>query len=573
MGPAAQSRGSVDKPVVVIGGGISGLATAGLLAKAGHRVTLLEQRSGLGGRSGRHERDGFRFDTGPSWYLMPEVVDHWFRLMGTSAAEQLDLVRLDPAYRTWFEGHPEVAEVRSGREHAVRLFEQLQPGSGSPLRRYLDEAAETYRLAKDHFLYDDFASFRGLAHPRVLRRAPRLAKLLGWSLDRYVRERFAEPRQQQVLGYPAVFLGTSPFRAPAMYHLMSHLDLDDGVYYPMGGFAALVDAMERLAREAGVRIETRATVRRIITGPAGDKARCEAVVWTDAEGAQQRTPARTVVAAADLHHVETELLPAQLRSHPEPVWRRRDPGPSAVLVCLGVRGKLPELAHHNLLFTRDWKDNFGRIQAGRVLAQETSIYVCKPSATDDGVAPAGDENLFILVPTPAAPAWGSGGDDGEGSAIVESVADAAIDQLAAWAGIENLRGRIEVRRTFGPADFVDGFNAWRGSALGAAHTLRQSAFLRPGNRSGKVEGLHYAGSSVRPGIGVPMCLISAELVLKAVQGIKAPGALPEPGSCAEDGSAVAQALTYDAAPAAEAALAGDATQHKQPTADTAGSSA
>ncbi len=325
-----------------------------------------------------------------------------------------------------------------------------------------------------------------------------------------------------------MFLGTSPFRAPAMYHLMSHLDLDDGVYYPMGGFAALVDAMERLAREAGVQIETRATARRIITGPSGDKARCEAVVWTDADGTQQRTPARTVVAAADLHHVETELLPAQLRSHPEPVWRRRDPGPSAVLVCLGVRGKLPELAHHNLLFTRDWKDNFGRIQAGRALADETSIYVCKPSATDDGVAPEGDENLFILVPTPAAPAWGNGGDDGEGSAIVESVADAAIDQLAAWTGVANLRGRIAVRRTYGPGDFVDGFNAWRGSALGAAHTLRQSAFLRPGNRSGKVEGLHYAGSSVRPGIGVPMCLISAELVLKAVQGIKTPGALPEP---------------------------------------------
>ncbi|MET1035378.1 MAG: phytoene desaturase family protein [Arthrobacter sp.] len=514
---------------VVIGGGIAGLATAALLARDGRQVTLLERNDGLGGRAGRWASDGFQFDTGPSWYLMPEVIDHWFRMMGTSADAELDLVALTPAYRTWFEGHDAPVDVVTGRERAAALFDGMDPGSGRRLRAYLDSAAETYRLAKAHFLYDDFASLRGLLHPAVLARGARLAELLVRSLDGFVAARFRDPRQRQILGYPAVFLGTTPFKAPAMYHLMSHLDLADGVLYPRGGFAALVDAMERVARRAGVRIETGATARRIATDDDGSGgARVAAVEWTSADGATHRQPARTVVAAADLHHVETELLPGHLRAHPEKAWVRRDPGPSAVLVCLGVRGELPGLAHHNLLFTADWRDNFGRIGAGRDLTPETSIYVCRPSATDDAVAPAGDENLFILVPAPAETSWGSGGIDGGGSPKVEAVADAAIDQLADWTGVGDLRERIAVRRTYGPADFADNFNAWRGSALGAAHTLRQSAFLRPGIRSSKVDGLLYAGSSVRPGIGVPMCMISAELILKAVRGDATPGPLPEP---------------------------------------------
>ena len=272
----------------------------------------------------------------------------------------------------------------------------------------------------------------------MLRRAPRLAKLLGGALDRFVAARFAEPRQQQVLGYPAVFLGTSPFRAPAMYHLMSHLDLEDGVYYPMGGFAALVDAMERLAREAGVEIETRATARRIITGPAGGTTAGRTLGSNAARPCCGRTP-RAPSSARRAHRRRRRgpaprgdrLLAAPLRSHPEPVWRRRDPGPSAVLVCLGVRGKLPELAHHNLLFTRDWKDNFGRIHAGRDAGgrRPRSTSASPAPRTRRGPRPA-DENLFILVPTPAAPDWGHGGRRRR-VGHRRAVADAAIDQLAA----------------------------------------------------------------------------------------------------------------------------------------------
>ncbi|WP_425862238.1 phytoene desaturase family protein [Arthrobacter sp. TWP1-1] len=514
---------------VVIGGGISGLATAALLAQDGNTVTILEKEPQVGGRAGRWERHGFTFDTGPSWYLMPEVIDHWFKLMGTSTATELKLTPLDPAYRLWGNGAAHnVTEVRTGRGDAVALFESLQQGSGQQLGRYLDSAKMAYDLAKKHFLYDPFVTLRGFLNPAVLRHAPRLAALLTRNLDSFVAARFTHPLQQKILGYPAVFLGTSPYKAPSIYHLMSHLDLQDGVLYPQGGFAAVVDAMERVARRAGVEIITGATATQILTESSDRRDRCEGVAWRDSNGEQHNIPASLVVGAADLHHVETALLPERLRMHSAKAWAEADPGISAVLVCLGVKGTLPDLAHHNLLFTEDWQDNFARITDGRTLDSTTSLYVCKPSATDSTVAPEGSENLFVLIPAPALTRWGKGGYDGAGSPQVEKVADAAIAQVAAWTNTPDLAERIVVRRSYGPADFQDNFNAWQGSALGLAHTLPQSAFLRPGNSNSKVGGLYYAGSSVRPGIGVPMCMISAEIVLKLVRGDSSPGPLPEP---------------------------------------------
>lgn len=519
------------QPCVVIGGGISGLATAALLAQEGHAVTILEQQSHVGGRAGRWEQDGFTFDTGPSWYLMPEVIDHWFKLMGTSAAAELTLTPLNPAYTLWGNDTAHQAtEVRTGRREALALFESLEKGSGQQLSRYLDSAKLAYDLAKGHFLYDPFGSLRGLLHPAVLRHAPRLVTLLARNLHSFVAARFKHPLQQKILGYPAVFLGTSPYKAPSMYHLMSHLDLQDGVLYPQGGFAAVVDALERVALRAGVDIITGATATQILTKSSATGDRCEGVTWCDNNGEQHTTAASLVVGAGDLHHVETALLPERLRMHGAKTWEKADPGISAVLVCLGIKGALPDLGHHNLLFTEDWQDNFARITHGRTLDSTTSLYVCKPSATDSTVAPQGSENLFILVPAPALTQWGKGGYDGAGSPQVEKVADAAIAQVAAWTNTPDLAERITVRRSYGPADFQENFNAWQGSALGMAHTLPQSAFLRSGNSNSKVAGLYYAGSSVRPGIGVPMCLISAEIVLKLVRGDTSPGPLPEPES-------------------------------------------
>lgn len=517
--------------VVVIGAGVAGLAAAGLLARDGHDVVVLEKNERIGGRAGTVERDGFRFDSGPSWYLMPEVFDHFFAMMGTTTEAQLDLTLLDPGYRVF--RSPDVSAgpvtVPAGRAAVSRLFESLEPGSAAALDAYLDSAHDASTMAEKYFLYNPFTRLRTLTAPEVLRALPRLFSLLGTRLQSFAAHRFRHPVIRQILGYPAVFLGTDPRSAPAMYHLMSALDLDQGVSYPQGGFWRVVERIGELARDAGVRVITGAQVTGIRTQDGPDGPVASGVTWSDATGAEHLESADIVVSAADLHHTETALLPPALRSYPESWWQRRTSGPGGVLVMLGIRGSLPELPHHSLFFTDDWNANFDAIFGDSPsVPSPASTYVCRPSATDADVAPPGHENLFVLVPVPADVDLGHGGSDGAGSPQVERTADAAIDLISTWADVPDLRERIVVRETIGPADFRDDYNSWRGGMLGPAHILSQSAMFRAQNASRRVRGLYYAGGTTAPGVGVPMCLISAEIVLKRVRGDHSAGPLREP---------------------------------------------
>jgi phytoene desaturase len=532
--------------VVVIGGGVAGLATAGLLARNGHAVTLLEKGDSVGGRAGSLTVDdapGFRWDTGPSWYLMPEAFDRFFGLMGTSTEAELDLVDLHPGYRVLPEGLDPV-DVPVGEDAVASLFEEIEPGAGEKVRRYLAEAGDTYRIAVDRFLYTHFSSPRPFLGLPVLRRAGRLVRLLTGSLENLVNARFSDRRLRQILSYPAVFLSSRPSATPALYQLMSYTDLVQGVKYPLGGFTAVVDALRCLAEDNGAVIRTNAEVTRIRTDRVSanplrrvpglgriwpQRARATGVELADGTVLD----ADLVVSAADLHHTENALLSAGLRTYPEPHWTRADAGVGAVVVMLGIRGALPELAHHTLIFSEDWTPDFAAVFDSDASGSgaSRSVYVSKPSATDPDVAPDGYENLFVLVPVTADPGLGGGSAysaDGIGSARVEQIADAVVDLITERAGIDDLASRIEVRRTLGPADFAARYHSWHGWALGLAHTLRQSAFFRGTNRSRAVENLFYAGSTTTPGVGVPMCLISAENVLSRLVGGRGTADMTEP---------------------------------------------
>jgi phytoene desaturase len=515
--------------VVIIGGGMGGLSASGLLARDGYDVSLLEALPNIGGRAGLWVKDGFRFDTGPSWYLMPEVFDHWYKLMGTSAKEQLDLQVLDPGYRVFFEpkgsAPSEHIDIEVGREKNLDLFEQIEPGSRAAMAKYLDSATETYEIAKKYFLYTSFVKLGPLLQREVLVRMGTLARLLLTKIWGFAGRYVKSMRAKQILGYPAVFLGTSPYEAPAMFHLMSHLDLVDGVLYAQGGFTRVMNSIKDLSVAAGAEILTNSRVSRIEVDANG---KATGVTYTDKAGKAHTISADIVVSGADLHHTETTMLAEPQQTFPEKWWTNKKPSPGAILLYLGVSGDLPNLLHHSLFFTDDWEDNFSRIFTDTPsMPNPASFYVCTPSKTDDSVAPAGHSNVFVLVPCPADVSLGKGGLDGKGDRQIEEVADRTIDAIAKWANIPDFRERIVVRRTVGPADFEADLGSWKGNSLGPAHNLMQSALFRATNKSSKVDGLYYVGSGTIPGIGLPMCMISAEVLLKRLRGDHSAGPLPD----------------------------------------------
>jgi phytoene desaturase len=502
-----------QKTAIVIGGGIAGLSTAALLAKAGMSVKLFEARDALGGRAYMWEKDGFRFDMGPSWYLMPDAFEQFYNLMGTTAKAELNLVRLSPAYQTRNEGLGDRLVMSENLPQIKEMFESIEPGSGKKLQEYLYSAQEAYELSIKHFLYTNFKDFRSFVHPEVLARLGKFLKLLTTSLYDFSGKFVKDERLKKMLNFPAVFLGASPYDTPSMYHLMTHVDMNQGVFYPQGGFYTLIESVAKLARNHGVEIHTSSPVTKILS--EGGKAVGVRVGASDYR-------ADVVVASADLHFVETQLLDRKDQSLPQSWWDKKVPGPSALLMYLGVKGKIDQLDHHTLLYTKDWGKNFAKVfrkaDGKSEVPSPASMYICNPSKTDPSVAPEGMENIFVLVPTAADIGIGGSGDE-----AFEREADKVIEQIAQWCEIPDLKERIVVRRTFGPKDFQNDLNAWSGTALGMAHTLTQSAFFRPKNYSKKLKNLFYVGHNTIPGIGLPMCLIGAELVYKHLTNDRSSG--------------------------------------------------
>ncbi len=492
--------------VVIIGAGIGGIATANMLAKAGYEVVVYEKNNQPGGRTGMKETAGFRFDLGPSWYLMPEVFEHYFDLFGKSVDDELDLVRLSPAYKVFFEdNHP--VTITSNEKIDAKTFDSIESGAGKKLLNYIERGDTIYKLSLRHFLYTNFSSIRDLTKSDILRHGRTMTRLAFMPIDRYVRKFVTDLRLRQILEYPMVFLGSSPFSAPAIYSLMSALDFREGVYYPQGGLYTIIERLVALSEELGVTYHYNTPVQRIVTKD-GVAAGIELMNGTVID-------ADIVISNADLHFTETTLLSGSDQSYPAKYWKKREAGPSALLMYLGVKGKLPQLEHHNLFFVNDWKKNFDAIFVDKKLPSPASIYLCKPSQTDPTVAPKDSENVFVLVPLPP--------DIHLSKKDQEKVADDYLSQIEKHMGIPDLRQRIVLKELFGPDDFAEKFNAWQGTALGPSHILRQSAIFRTPNVSRRVKNLYYVGGSTTPGIGLPMCLIGAELVYKRLSGDKKGG--------------------------------------------------
>ncbi len=496
MAPLRPGMSLSGTSIAVVGGGFGGLSTACYLADAGADVTVLEKNEQLGGRASRLEADGFEFDMGPSWYLMPDVFERFFGHFDREPSDYYELQRLDPHYRIFFKDGDRV-DMKPDVEANVETFESYEEGAGQRLREYLDTSETHYEVAMNQFVYEDRPRLRDWVDLDVMRAAPIGLQLLG-TMDDYVADYFENPKLQQIMQYTLVFLGGSPKNTPALYNMMSHVDFNLGVYYPEGGIGAVVDGVVALGEELGVDYETDAAVSEIISRREGFELELPG-------GRRDRFD--LVVSDADYAHTEQDLLPEHERGYDADYWESRTYAPSAFLMYLGVEGDVDPLEHHTLVLPEDWDPHFEQIFDDPAWPDDPAYYVCVPSATDDSVAPDGHSNLFVLVPI--AP----GLDDDD--ATRERYRERVLDDLADNTGVE-LRDRIVFEEQFSVSEFADRYNSMKGTALGMAHTLRQTAILRPDRRSKQVDGLYFTGSYTTPGIGVPMCLIAGQHTADAV---------------------------------------------------------
>jgi len=497
----------MKQSVIVIGGGIGGLATAILLAKKGYGVTLVEKNDTLGGRANIFEANGFRFDMGPSWYLMPDVFEHFFKLIGEPIDKHLELIRLDPSYRIHFRDKDETIDMHSDVAADSPTFEQFETGSSEQLRAYLDTSKYQYDIAIKYFMYKNYDTVFDFMNLRTMIEGRRLHVFE--KMHNYVARYFKSDVIQKIMEYQLVFLGSSPYNTPALYNIMSHIDFNMGVYYPRGGIYSLIEGLVDIAKKAGVSFVTGDAVATIEV----DHKRATGVILKSGRSLK----ADIVVSNADIHHTDTTLLPEVSREHSDAYWSSRTLAPSAFIMYLGLKKKVPGLTHHNLAFGGDWKKGFAEIFDDPRWPTDPSYYVCCPSKTDDAVAPKGKENLFILVPV--SPKLDMNPSN------IKKYREKVLDFLERDFDVKDIRNQIEYERVYTSNDFASDYNALGGSALGLAHTIKQTAIFRPNNVSKKVKNLYYAGAGTNPGIGMPICLISAELAYKRIVGDKSDGPL------------------------------------------------
>jgi phytoene desaturase len=471
--------------IVVIGGGVGGLAAAVRLRAAGHDVLVIERNPILGGKLDTHTEGGYTFETGPSLLTLPHVFDDLFRLAGSTLADEVDLIRLDPQMRYhWSDSS--ILDVHDDPAATEAAMEAFQTGAGEAWRRFDAHGRRIWDVSERTFFAGPMSSPLSLA--RRLR-SPR--DLVDIDPMRTLADRagtfFDDPRLVQWAGRYATYSGSSPFRAPATLACIPHIESRFGAWTTIGGLGALRDALARVVDRMGVVVETSTEAVRILLDGSG------AVAGVEVAGGVVHC-CDVVVVNADARHLYADLLPD--RSALRRV-ERADPSTSGFVLLVGARGTTPGIAHHNVWFCDDSRAEFTDLEEGRVAPQPT-VYGCVSSVTDPTQAPPGCENWFLLVNVPAGVVLD-----------VQRETDRVLGRLAEF-GID-LADRAEVLVTRTPTDIAERYRTPGGAIYGTSSNGRRAAFARPRNR-GLRRGLYLVGGSSHPGGGLPLVTMSGRIV-------------------------------------------------------------
>ena len=496
--------------IVVVGGGLGGLAAAAVAAARGHRVTLLERNPWLGGKAAVLHLDApegagrFRFDMGPTILTVPRVLRRIYAEAGRDQARELPLIRLDPQWRCFFEGGTRI-DLQENVDAMAGAMEAFAPGRklGEGYRRFLGVARHLHDISERFFFWrpveglQDTLNWRSNLDPRMMRDV--LSLRMGRSMARVVRGHVPEERLAQMLDHFCQYVGSNPYMAPAVLCSIGDMQISEGVWYPVGGTRAVAEGLAKLAGELGA--ELRPGVQ--VTGFDIEAGAMRAVRTAGGEC----IPCDAVISNMDAIRTYRELVGGEAGAR---YARRFEPACSGVVLYLGLRRRYPHLAHHDFVFSRDAEEEFDAIYRKGEPAPDPTAYLAAPSATDPSVAPDGGEALYVLVHTP----WLRPHHDW--TRIFPEYRQRILDKLKRSAGLEDIEERIVVERHLTPADIHARYMPLDGAIYGlASHGAFLGAF-KPGNRSRAVRGLYLAGGAAHPGPGMPMVMMSGWIAADAL---------------------------------------------------------
>lgn len=493
-------QGARSGRIGVIGGGLGGLASACTLAARGYEVVLFEKNPWLGGKAAVLKVDGFRFDMGPTILLMPSVLKRIFAEAGRELSDELDLVPLDPQWRSFFE-NGSTLDLHANRDQMNQALDAFAPGgrASSGYGRFLDLSERLDEISNRYFFWRSIGGLSDMFDPSTAASASTLKDVLAmrlWStVGATIRSFVSDRRVSQMLDHFTQYVGSSPDLSPAVLCGIAHMQTGEGVWYPRGGTRAVAVALSRLASELGVELRTNTGIVEIARGTSGE------VTGVATEDGKM-IPLAAVVSNMDAVRTHRELLighPGTARFE-----RRRgyEPACSGVVLYLGLDRRYDHLLHHNFVFSRDPHEEFDAIYRRGEPAPDPTCYLCAPAVTDPDVAPDGGEALYVLVHTP----YLRPGHDWE--ALYPEYRRVILDKLARTAGMADIEDRIVVERRLTPQDIHERYRVLNGAIYGLASHGRLNGAFKPGNRSPDVPGLYLTGGAAHPGPGMPMVLMS-----------------------------------------------------------------
>ncbi len=496
----------IHKPgVAVVGSGLGGLAAACVSAARGHAVTLYDKNAWLGGKAAVLQEGGFRFDMGPTILTVPRVLERIFAEAGRSMGDYLDLRPLDPQWGCFFADGSRIDLLANVTRMGEAMDEFTgKPGTGAAYARFQAKASHLHDVSQRFFFWRavqdlfDTVDIKANMNPDTLRDV--LALRMGTSVAGTIRSHVKDARLAQMLDHFVQYVGSSPYGAPAVLCAIAHMQVADGVWYPMGGTRAVVEALLKLAGELGVSVRPDSDVAGLLI--EGGKVGGVRV----AGGGVERYDA--VISNMDAVRTYRELVGGAVGARYDK--RRFEPACSGVVLYLGLDKRYDHLLHHDFVFSADPKEEFDFIYKKGEPAPDPTCYLAAPSATDPGVAPRGGEALYVLVHTPYLRPhhdWGT---------MFPAYRQVILDKLKRTAGLTDIEDRIVVERHLTPHDIHTRYKVLNGAIYGlASHGLFTGAF-KPGNRSREVKGLYLAGGAAHPGPGMPMVMMSGWIAADAL---------------------------------------------------------